>query len=190
MNINIFFIFIAALLASIYIFFSPMKLPINKESKTAQLQLSHFTVYNLTTHGVQSVFSGTKGLKYGLKYIVYDVNYTDNSTKSLANITALHGVFKQPIIKLDGNVLYKNISGLIFKSNEATYNQTSKVLRTKGKYILLTLTISSAGFANKLKVVADNFHGNNIKGISTFSGNVKITKGDDELNASNVVIYF
>jgi len=135
MNINIFFIFIAALLASIYIFFSPMKLPINKESKTAQLQLSHFTVYNLTTHGVQSVFSGTKGLKYGLKYIVYDVNYTDNSTKSLANITALHGVFKQPIIKLDGNVLYKNISGLIFKSNEATYNQTSKVLRTKGKYI-------------------------------------------------------
>ncbi len=55
--------------------------------------------------------------------------------------------------------------------------------------ILLTLTISSAGFANQLKVVADNFHGNNIKGISTFSGNVKITKGDDELNASNVVIY-
>ncbi len=135
MNINIFFIFIATLLASIYIFFSPMKLPINKESKTAQLQLSHFTIYSLTTHGVQSVFSGTKGLKYGLKYIVSDVNYTDNSTKSLANITALHGVFKQPMIELDGNVLYKNISGLIFQSNEATYNQTSKVLRTQGKYI-------------------------------------------------------
>ncbi len=135
MNINIFFIFIAALLASIYIFFSPMKLPVNKENKTAQLQLSYFTVYNLTTHGVQSIFSGTKGLKYGLKYIVYDVNYTDNSTRSLANITALHGVFKQPMIELYGNVLYKNISGLIFKSNEATYNQASKVLRTKGKYI-------------------------------------------------------
>lgn len=55
--------------------------------------------------------------------------------------------------------------------------------------ILLTLVISSADFANQLKVVADTFHGNNIKGISVFNGNVKITKGDDELNASNVVIY-
>lgn len=135
MNINIFFIFIAALLASIYIFFSPMKLPINKKSKTAQLQLSDFKVYNLTTHGVKSVFGGSKGFKYGSKYVVYDVNYTDDSTKSLANITALRGVFEQPRVELYGNVFYKNINGLVFKSNEATYNQSSKVLRTKGKYI-------------------------------------------------------
>lgn len=135
MNINIFFIFIAAILASIYIFFSPMKLHINKKTKTPQLQLYNFKVYNLTTRGVKSVFGGSKGFKYGSKYIVYDVNYTDDSTKSLANITAQHGMFKQPIIKLYGNVFYKNINGLTFKSNEATYNQSNKVLRTKGKYI-------------------------------------------------------
>lgn len=56
-------------------------------------------------------------------------------------------------------------------------------------YILLVLTISPLGFANELKVVANSFHGNNIKGISVFDGDVKITKGSDELNASNVIIY-
>jgi len=43
--------------------------------------------------------------------------------------------------------------------------------------------------AEELQVVSDNFKGDQQKGISTFIGNVKITKGLDELNASKVTIY-
>ena len=37
---------------------------------------------------------------------------------------------------------------------------------------------------------ADNFQGDDKKGISTFTGNVKIKKGQDKLNANKVDIFF
>lgn len=43
--------------------------------------------------------------------------------------------------------------------------------------------------AEQLKIISDNFKGDQTKGISVFTGNVKITKGHDELNASKVTIY-
>ena len=43
--------------------------------------------------------------------------------------------------------------------------------------------------AEELKVISDNFQGDQQKGISIFTGNVKTTKGQDELNASKVTIY-
>ncbi|MDD2829508.1 MAG: lipopolysaccharide transport periplasmic protein LptA [Sulfuricurvum sp.] len=43
--------------------------------------------------------------------------------------------------------------------------------------------------ANELKVLSDNFKGDQPKGLSVFTGNVKVTKGLDELNASKVTIY-
>lgn len=50
----------------------------------------------------------------------------------------------------------------------------------------LFLTITSA---EELKVISDNFKGDQIKGVSVFTGNVKVTKGLDELNASKVTIF-
>ena len=56
---------------------------------------------------------------------------------------------------------------------------------------LLTLVplLAALSYAEELKVVSDNFKGDQLKGISVFTGNVKLTKGLDELNASKVTIY-
>ena len=43
--------------------------------------------------------------------------------------------------------------------------------------------------AQQVKILADSFVGNEKKGITTFKGNVKITKGNDELNATRVSVY-
>ena len=43
--------------------------------------------------------------------------------------------------------------------------------------------------AQELKIISDNFKGDQSKGVSVFTGNVKVTKGTDELNASKVTIY-
>lgn len=53
---------------------------------------------------------------------------------------------------------------------------------------LLSLSIFAAS-AEELKVISDSFKGDQQKGISVFAGNVKVTKGRDELNASKVTIY-
>ncbi len=41
----------------------------------------------------------------------------------------------------------------------------------------------------QVKIIADKFDGNEKKGITIFEGNVKITKGNDELNASKVTVF-
>jgi lipopolysaccharide export system protein LptA len=58
------------------------------------------------------------------------------------------------------------------------------------KFILLCLL---GGFvtlsAEELKISSDTFTSDQNKGISVFSGNVKMLKSSDELNASKVTIY-
>lgn len=44
-------------------------------------------------------------------------------------------------------------------------------------------------FAEELKVISDTFKADQRQGVSIFNGNVKVTKGSDELNASKVTIY-
>lgn len=55
--------------------------------------------------------------------------------------------------------------------------------------LLLTIFLSSALLAKELKVVADNFTADEIKGISIFTGHVNIQRYHDELNATKVTIY-
>lgn len=43
--------------------------------------------------------------------------------------------------------------------------------------------------AEQVKILAESFDGNEKKGITVFKGNVKITKGNDELNASKVTVF-
>lgn len=135
MNVSIFFIFITAMLAAIYIFFSPMKISMNDQKNVPQLELSHFTIYDLDEKGLKSIFKGTSGLRYTNRYLVDDVNYTDDSKKDLVHITSAHGEFQDNLINLQGNVIYTRDDGLVFKSNEASYNQVTGVFKTDGKYI-------------------------------------------------------
>jgi len=43
--------------------------------------------------------------------------------------------------------------------------------------------------AIELKIISKSFEGNEKEGVSIFTGNVKISKGTDEMNASKVIIY-
>lgn len=52
---------------------------------------------------------------------------------------------------------------------------------------LLLLAIVASG--EELKIIAESFEADESKGVSHFTGNVQIKKGNDELNASNVTIY-
>src|SRR3989339_1279328 len=55
--------------------------------------------------------------------------------------------------------------------------------------LFLTPLLFTLTWGEELKVISDNFKGDQLKGISIFTGNVKVTKGLDELNATKVTIY-
>lgn len=57
------------------------------------------------------------------------------------------------------------------------------------KIIIIALFSIVSLFAEELKVLSQNFKADQPKGVSVFTGNVIVTKGSDELNASKVTIY-
>lgn len=60
------------------------------------------------------------------------------------------------------------------------------------KYLIGTLICSTFLFAQSETLIIDaqNFQADDKKGISTFTGNVKIKMGEDRLNADKVDVYF
>lgn len=58
------------------------------------------------------------------------------------------------------------------------------------KYLLiLLLLLQTVLFSEELQIKADEFKGDQNKGISIFSGHVRIKKVNDELNASKITVY-
>ncbi len=59
------------------------------------------------------------------------------------------------------------------------------------KYLLLLfLTIGTLFSSQQVEITADHFEANDLKRITKFIGNVHMTKGIDELNASKIYVYF
>ena len=56
-------------------------------------------------------------------------------------------------------------------------------------FYLLSFFLFLSGQASQLKIVASSFEGNEREGVTVFKGDVRITKGSDELNASVVTVY-
>jgi lipopolysaccharide export system protein LptA len=57
------------------------------------------------------------------------------------------------------------------------------------KILIVALFLTTSLFGAYLKIKADSFRTDQSKGLSVFSGNVKIVKSNDELNASQVTVY-
>ncbi len=57
------------------------------------------------------------------------------------------------------------------------------------KIIFIALLSVLSLYGEELKVLSENFKADQPKGVSVFTGNVVVTKGRDELNASKVTIY-
>jgi len=51
------------------------------------------------------------------------------------------------------------------------------------------LILTTSLFSNDLKITSDKFSGDQKNGISIFTGHVNMLNGNDELNASKVIIY-
>lgn len=54
-------------------------------------------------------------------------------------------------------------------------------------FILILITVTL--YANDLQIKANSFSADQKKGVSEFVGNVNVIKGQDEINASKIVVY-
>ena len=145
---NHFFIVIALLLAAILLFFQPMDLKKRTfgDLEVAELELHNFTLYELDANGLENIMIGRKGIRYGDRIEVVDIDYTDSSQALQNNLQADYGIYNnKDLITLKGNVRYYREDGMQFRSDEAIINQTEQTIATVGPFKMDKFTDNVVG---------------------------------------------
>lgn len=136
MNINYFFVFFSVILAAILFLFKPAEIAQRVSSEVPLFTISAFTMHEIDKEGLTTFMNGDKATKYANRYVVEQMDYTDNSKEYIANMKSDNGIYKNEIVYLDGNIVYVREDGLTFKTDKATYNKKTTVAKADGEYIL------------------------------------------------------
>jgi LPS export ABC transporter protein LptC len=122
----------------IFIGFKPLDVKQREFVDVPLFQLEDFTLYELNENGLVTLMKGSKAIRFSDRYKVTNIDYTDNSKVFIANMRADDGLYRdlEDIIDLKGNVVYNREDGLIFESDEATYNQKSAIAHTNKDYVI------------------------------------------------------
>ncbi len=145
----------------IFFLFKPLNIKQQTFTDVPLFKLSDFTLYELNQEGLTTLMTGTHATRYSNRYVVSNINYTDNSKDFIANMKAKDGLYKDKTVDLSGGVVYHREDGLVFKTQKITYNKETTILKANQKFVMYrgddTMTGSSIVYNNKLnKVRATN----------------------------------
>ena len=135
-NINIFFLAIIAALLMILLLFKPLKIKEQEFIDIPLLEMSKFIMYELNAKGLQTFMAGSKSLRYKDRYVVSEIDFTDNSKQFISNMKADSGIYKNDVMDLKGNIIYIREDGLEIKSKSLQYNTKSSVAKTDDTFVL------------------------------------------------------
>jgi LPS export ABC transporter protein LptC len=120
----------------IYTFFKPTIIEKRAFKEMPLFEITSFEIHELDTKGLKSLLSGSSAQKFSDRYVVEEINYTDNSQKYLANMRANSGIHKEDETTLKGDVHYKRDDGFLFEGQEAKYDKKLALLSSDQNYII------------------------------------------------------
>jgi len=135
MNVVTFYLLVAAVLASVFVFFKPLKVAVAKPEELAQIELDRFVIHEVTSDGVKTIMGGTHAQRFEDRYVVNDLNLTDRSEEHIENMHAQKGTYQEPMIYLHKDVRYTRDDGIRFESDDVEYNRTSGQMRANGPFV-------------------------------------------------------
>ncbi len=120
----------------IYLLFKPLNVKQQEFIDVPQFEISDFVLYELDTKSLTTIMRGETAVRFSDRYEVKQIDYTDNSREYISNMKANNGIYKNDIIDLEGEVFYAREDGIIFESEEATYNKKTNIATTKREFVL------------------------------------------------------
>jgi len=134
MNINIFFIIIFGGLISIYQFFKPIHIEQQTFVDIPLFEMKDFTLYELNEIGLTTLMKGDNAIRYSDRYLVSNINFTDNSKEYIVNMVAGSGIYTEKSVALKDNIHFSREDGISFQTDKATYYKEANIITTAGKY--------------------------------------------------------
>jgi len=120
----------------IYLLFKPLDIKQQEFIDVPQFEILDFVLYELDNSSLSTVMKGSSATRFSDRYVVKQIDYTDNSREYISNMKANNGIYKNDIVDLEGEVFYVREDGLIFESQEATYNKKTNITSTKKDFVI------------------------------------------------------
>lgn len=119
----------------IFFLFQPREQTNKEFAEIPTLELKNFKLSELDRFGLTSTMYGEIGIKFTNRYIVENLNYTDNSSEYISNIKSNNALYKDFVLNLDGNIKYFREDGLSFTTQKASYNKQTNIMISYTNYI-------------------------------------------------------
>lgn len=119
-----------------YAYFTPDYTALDKNKEIPQIELAHFTLYEISRKGIDHILEGDEGKKFETRYVITSAKFSDNTKTLFHSIRSDHADYQNDILTLSGNVRYERQDGLAFRSQEGTYQTKDSLIQTKGAFVI------------------------------------------------------
>jgi len=141
----------------IFTMFHPRDIKEQKFEDVPLFELNSFVIYDVDKTGLETMMLGNSAFRYSDKYIVKNINFTDNTQEFIVNMKAKNGIYKDDTVVFNGDVVCSREDGLTFETKEATYNHKTDITEITDDFIAYmgsnTIVGSSASYDNKLNII-------------------------------------
>ncbi len=103
---------------------------------TALLEFKKFKLYDLGSGGLNMMLQGDSGERFSNRYEISNINYTNKSVEKPQSMQASEALYKDNMLYLNDDVMYRQGESFTFRSDEALYDEKAKTAYTSGKFEL------------------------------------------------------
>jgi lipopolysaccharide export system protein LptA len=136
MSINLFFFLTLAFLLGMYGYFTPEYNATQVGKEVPKIELSDFTLYEISHQGVDHILEGKEGKKFEQYYEVTSAKFSDNTDALFQTIQSDQADYRNDVISLEGNVHYVREDGLEFRSNKGSYDSNASLVKFPGSFTI------------------------------------------------------
>jgi LPS export ABC transporter protein LptC len=136
MTINLFFVALFALLLGMYGYFTPNYPSVQESREIPKIELSNFTLYEVSKKGIDHILEGKEGKKFEEYYTVTSAKFSDNTQPLLQSIRSNYAEYRNDVINLNENVHFVREDGLEFRSNEGKYETKKSLVYVNDSFVI------------------------------------------------------
>lgn len=164
MSINLFFLLLLGFLIGMFSYFSPNGKAPEDNREIPKIELTNFTLYEISPKKIDHILEGKEGKKFEEYYVITSAKFSDNTKKLFQSIRSDYAEYRDNVVKVDGNVHYVREDGLEFRSKEGMYNTKESLIQTKGSFIITQHMNRIDGTALNYNTELDTVSANQVRG--------------------------
>ncbi len=136
MSVTSFFVVVALILASIFLFFKPLDIKVSEEKNLAEIELFDFELYRVYLDRVRTVFTASSAEKFGDTYYANEIDLLQYLDGDVEQIKSKDARYEDGLVTLENGVVYLKGSGFSFSCDKATYAELDTLIRVHGEFTI------------------------------------------------------